>query len=102
MYNIEVDDRLTDEMKNYARISYKTILLGQFIGLNMYRKLIDMTLDVKRDTKLYNFVGLTFEEYSVPSIYDDHKIRITVYIPQNRNPDTAICIYMHGESFVKI
>jgi acetyl esterase len=93
--SIQVDDRLTDEMKHYAKITYNLLRFAdRFLSLGIYRKLIDRICDAKM-----KFDKLRFEEHSVKSLFDDHKIKVTAYVPKNATPNTTIGIFIHGGGF---
>jgi acetyl esterase len=92
---LKLDDRMTDETKSVAEIvlnAYREVK-----NVQLFRQKQDL-IDKEANEKA-RFDGLDYAESFVKSETDDYQIPVTMYLPKNRTPSTAIVVFFHGGGF---
>lgn len=96
---VELDDRMTDETRNYVinffKISKPTDLLKA--DLRLIRKIKDdASLAL---SQIHKFDDLNISEITVKNKYDNHEILVTKYVPINMRKDAHVTVFFHGGGY---
>jgi len=98
--NVELDDRMTTETKQYVlgfmSLAKPTDLLKA--DLKLIRKLKDQ--EALKFKGFFDFDShLEISEFKVKSMNDDHEILVTKYQPKCANKKSAVTLFFHGGGF---
>jgi acetyl esterase/lipase len=96
MDSIILDERMTEETKNFVRDALKTKKVGEFIHVEpaiTRRKQLDAALKANESIKLEN---IKITEFTVKNKFDNFEIPVTCYMPEKVHDNYSINLFFHG------
>lgn len=97
--DIELDDRLSNEAKNFITQSFKIARPADILkaDLSLVRKMKDQAcLNLNH---IDNFDDLEIEDFVVRNIYDNHEILVRKFVPKALEKNPLITVFFHGGGF---
>ena len=96
MDSIVLDERMTEETKNFVKMTLLSKKVGEFINIEpavTRQKQLNAAIKANQIIKLEN---IKITEFTVKSKFDDYQIPVTCYLPEKVHDNCSINLFFHG------